>query len=325
MKGYLIAILLLSGLFLTGCKAQQPTPVAEVGMLKGVSFSPTTFDGPGISDFFTKVKDGMDIVSWHGDWNDITKGDGAPKLILDSASKYGYTPIIVVQHFTQATGELLRPLDPTNRASYIASIQDLAAKYKPQYLGMGIEINILAEYSMGNFNDFVDLFNDAYDSIKSVSPNTQVFTIFELEHLKGLRGGLFGGKNDPSQAQWDLLAQFNKIDLIALSVYPGIIYSTPAEIPDNYISEVLEHTDKPIAITESGWFREAPTGWSPSTEASQIEFINRMFAILPDPEPKFIVWSFLYDQGTDPIFGMMGLLTSTQQTSAAWEAWKAAE
>jgi len=29
--------------------------------------------------------------------------------------------------------------------------------------------------------------------VKSVSPQTKVFTIFQLEQMKGLNGGLFGG------------------------------------------------------------------------------------------------------------------------------------
>ena len=233
---------------------------------------------------------------------------------------------MVVGVFNQDTGELLRPLDVATQNTYVQDIQRLAQEFKPKYLGIGIEINILYEHSQADFDTFVSLFETADIAVKQVSPATKVFTVFQLEHLKGLRGGLFGGQNDASQAQWQLLARFDKADILAFSTYPAIIYSTPADIPEDYFTEIQQYTSKPIAITENGWFREAPTGWQPSTVETQAEYINRFFKLLPDPKPEFVFWSFLYDPPiASPVFSTMGLLQAGQQTSPAWEAWKLAK
>ena len=188
-------------------------------------------------------------------------------------------------------------------------------------MAFGIEVNILYEKSPGDFDAFADFFGEVYDAVKAVSPDTKVFTVFQLEKLKGLSGGLFGGVNDLSKADWSLLDRFPQSDLAAFTTYPGLIYLDPADIPTNYYAEIISHTVKPVVFTEIGWYAAAsPTGWE-SSDAEQARFVDTFFTLVKDVEPEMAIWSFLFDQNTVEPFRTMGLCRSDGTCRPAWERW----
>lgn len=210
------------------------------------------------------------------------------------------------------------PLDDATKQKAVA----FAQKYKPEYLALGIEVNVLYEKSPEDFEYFAQFFSEAYDAVKAVSPNTKVFTIFQLEKMKGLNGGLFGGVNDPSKAEWVLLGKFQKSDLAAFTTYPGLVYKNPSEIPADYYSEIRTHTSKPIAFTEIGWHSApSPQGWE-SSEQEQAEFASAFFSRTKGMGEEFAIWSFLYDQNTIKPFNSMGLFYANGTQKKAWGIWK---
>ena len=249
-------------------------PLAPVPRpLKGVSLSPKSFKAADFVDFFKKATDAGAIVSWAGDWRELENtGGGGPTVVAGLAATYGYTPVIMAQFFSQSSGQLLRPLDAATITRHTNGVRDFAQRHRPPYVGLGIEVNILYEQSPADFDLFLRLMENAYDSIKSVSPNTTVFTVFQLEQMKGPHGGLFGGVNDPNTTQWHLLDRVPKADLIAFTTYPGLIYTDPKNLPTDYYADIRTHTAMPIAFTEVGWHSAAsPRGWE-SSEAEQEEF-----------------------------------------------------
>lgn len=306
----------------------QETPSQE--FLKGVSLSPKSFSSEDFTDFFkkaiqisktqdTKLKT---IISWAGDWSQLGEENSAPFVVAELSSTHKYVPLIEVQFFTQSTGQLLIPLDGETKQNYKSYAISFIEKYKPKYFAIGIEINILYEKSPEDFETFVQLFNELYDSIKEISPDTKVFTIFQLEKMKGLNGGLFGGVNDPSKNKWFLLEKFQKSDLIAFTSYPDLIYSDPSEIPIDYYSEISFHTSKPIAFTELGWHTaDSPVGWE-SSEEEQGDFISLFSTSSSVLNKEFIIWSFLYDQNTIEPFNSMGLFDSDGKEKLAFNIWK---
>lgn len=148
--------------------------------------------------------------------------------------------------------------------------------------------------------------------MKTASPNTQVFTVFQLEKMKGLSGGLFGGKSDPGQNEWSLLDRFAKADFFAFTTYPGLVYKDPSEISTNYYDEIRLHTSKRIAFSEIGW---------QSSETEQADFIRLFFTLTKSLEPEFRIWSFLYDQPTIVPFDSMGLFRPDGTPKPGWDTW----
>lgn len=258
---------------------------------------------------------------WAGDWEALNAANSGPAVVAGLASQYRYTPVIEAQFFTQSTGKLLRPMDERTRSAYKTSAAAFAQKYKLEYLGLGIEVNTLYEKSPEDFDAFAGFFSEVYDAVKVASPDTKVFTVFQLEKMKGLNGGLFGGSNNPGETQWALLAKFPKADMFAFTTYPGLIYKDPAEIPDDYYSDIRWHTEKAIAFTEMGWHTEAsPAGWE-SSEAEQAAFVARFFDLTQNLKPRLAIWSFLYDQQTIEPFRSMGLIGKDGTSKAAWDVW----
>ncbi len=339
-------VLLFSGLLLlSGCTQQKkadgsvgtapggssatetaPSPSAPIGgFVKGVSLSPKSFQAEDFTGFFAEAKEAGSVVSWSGDWQELGSENSGAKVVAELASVHGYAPAVIAQFFTQSDGGLLRPLDSATKESYKESAAAFAEKYNPAYMGFGIEVNILYEKSPSDFEEFAKFYSGVYDAVKAASPETKVFTVFQLEKMKGMHGGLFGGENNPDNAEWQLLEKFPKSDLIALTTYPGLIYSSPGEIPEDYYAGIKQHTAKPIAFTEIGWHsRASPAGFE-SSESEQAEFISTFFRLSKGLNKKLAIWSFLYDPSTHEPFNSMGLRRADGSARPAWDVWVGAK
>lgn len=320
----MLTLAIIGIVFISGCMQRVNEVSTEI--IKGLSLSPKSFQQNDFVDFFEKAQQAGSIVSWAGDWNELSNTQsGGPTVVASLATTYSYTPTIEAQFFTQSTGQLLRPLDGSTKQKYKDSTVAFAEKYKPKYMALGIEVNMLYEKSPSDFESFVSFFDDVYDAVKSKSPNTKIFTIFQLEKMKGMNGGLFGGKNDPSKAQWQLLEKFPKSDIIAFTTYPGLIYKDPSEIPQNYYTEIKSHTTKLIAFTEIGWHSaQSPAGWESSYQ-EQAKFVTTFFDLAEDLNKEFVIWSFMYDQNTIEPFNSMGLRNSDRTARPAWDEWIASK
>ncbi len=306
-------------------KNDSVQPPATIQTQKGVSLSPKSYGQADFTGFFTKAREAGTIITWSGDWNELSTPSGAPYVVEGLSKQYNYEPIIIVQFFTQSSGELIRPLDAETKQKYRDSLASFAEKYKPAYLGIGIEVNTLYEKSPSDFEDFVSFYSEVYDAVKEKSPNTKVFTVFQLERMKGLHGGLFGGENSDANAEWPLLNKFPKSDLMVFTTYPGLIYKSPAEIPQDYYTEIKTHTSRPIAFTEVGWHSAAsPKGWE-SSEDEQAKFVDVFFERAGALDNEFVIWSFLYDQNTIEPFNSMGLYSVDGTAKKSWAQWKNAK
>lgn len=306
-------------LLLLGSACSRPDAVSNSNSapapssIRGLSLSPEEYSAEGLGKFFKNFPEAGSYISWAGPAKDLNQPSGSPNLVLTRANEKGLVPIIIV-----SPGEA----DLQNDGDWKIWRDQLvvfAKNSQVPYLGIGNETN--KNLSPTALQYFAGQFQLLVDDIHQTSPQTKVFTVLQLEWMKGLRGGLFGAKNDPAKTQWDILASFRFGDLIAFSSYPGLIYKNPSDIPETYYSDIVQHTDRPLAFTELGWFRTGPKGWE-SSSGEQVEFIHRFFPLVEPIHPIFTLWSFLYDQTAPAPFTTMGLVPAGQTTSDAWEAWR---
>ncbi|MCE9586057.1 hypothetical protein K8R04_01920 [Candidatus Uhrbacteria bacterium] len=298
----------------TGCTKTLPTVLESTQY--GVSLTPEAFDGPSFERFMAMVPEAGGVLSWAGEGMELAKEKSAASVVIGLSKQRTWAPVIVAG----AKASILT--DKLKRTILQDAIVDFARREQPPYLGVGNEINF--SYTSGvDRIAMVDFFKETYRKIKEASPKTRVFPIFQLEWMKGLKGGLFGGEDDLASAEWDLIGRFPDADLVAFTTYPALAFKSPSDIPVDYYSEIAKHTNKPVAFTEIGWFRVGPkaAGWESSPE-EQAEFVKRIPPLIESTKPTFVIWPFLFDQAIGPPFEHMGLLPPTSSTTPGWEAWK---
>lgn len=188
------------------------------------------------------------------------------------------------------------------------------------FLGFGVEINsFLYEKSPDDFDWFVETFPQVAKAVLGVSPGTVVFPGFQLERLRGLKVGLFGGER--TTPEWELIDLFPEADAIGFTTYPGLVHRDPASLPTQYYDQILDHTDKPIIFTEVGWQAGGELGEATGTPAKQDAFVDYYLPKL-SALSEMVIWSFLYDQEAGgPAFQSVGLIDSTGGERPAWSIW----
>jgi len=145
-------------------------------------------------------------------------------------------------------------------------------EFKPEYLGLGSEINTYAEANPEDFKNFLSLYQEVYDAIKTEAPDTKVFVTFQWEQLNSL--AMVETAGVPYQVKWEQIEVFEpRLDLWVISSYPFIAFRTGAEIPADYYTPLLERTDKPLAVAEGG-FVSRQTGQIPGTPQDQVDYLN---------------------------------------------------
>jgi hypothetical protein len=137
-------------------------------------------------------------------------------------------------------------------------------------MALGVEVNPLWEKSPADFQTFVTFFDETRVAIRAASPGTEVFTSFQLEKMKGLGGGLFGGVNYTSKAEWGILADFPTADLVGFTTYPGLLFHDQAGIRNGHYAEIGQRTGKPVAFTEVGRQSSGLAGWPTTRSARRV-------------------------------------------------------
>ncbi len=299
---------------------EEPVPEEPRGPLRGVSLSPEAYTTDEFLRFFQIASESGEFISWVGDVSNLADPGSAPYILYNVKDQYGFEPMIITSYFSQSSGELLRELNETTKQDMVDVLVSYVNDYDPEYLGFGVEVNIFAKSNPEGYAEFVPFYNEVYSAVKDANPSTKVFTVFQLEQMKGLDGGLFGGVNDLDQSTWETIDDF-ETDLVVFTTYPCLIYKDPSEIPSNYYSEILSYTSKPVAFSEMGWYRNDIEGWESSME-EQVEFIEFYWNATETLPLEFSTWSFLYDPDTFQPFDSMGLIEDGEITSDALDAWK---
>ncbi|MGB2964948.1 MAG: hypothetical protein WBB69_13285 [Anaerolineales bacterium] len=198
------------------------------------------------------------------------------------------------------------------------TIREVLDTFDLEYLAFGVEVNrLIPEVSEAAFLDFVNAYRDIYDLVKYESPNTKVFTIFQLEYLKGT-ATLSGLEFDP---HWEVLDLFTgKQDLVGLTVYPFLEYPAVGEIPIEYYKEIPEMIDLPVAITEMAWLSE-DVSIVQGSEGDQVTFLLGILESTQSWNLEMMLYSFLYEpQGMD-LFESAALNTTEGDAKEIYYYW----
>ncbi|KAA0222957.1 MAG: hypothetical protein HUU14_02170 [Dehalococcoidia bacterium] len=213
--------------------------------------------------------------------------------------------------------------DQSLRNAFVAYAAYVAKNYSPDYLALGVEINMLYARAPKQFEAFVSLYREAYTVAKAASPKTKVFPTFQLEDLEGK----FGDVHPP---QWEVLDPFRgHMDALAISTYPYLgDHRSAAEIRPDYYSQLKARWDGEILISEAGYASQPVEGEANvGTEEDQLAFLQRLLGDAEANGFSAVVWLAALDpafaaEGAAAVFKDVGLRKSDGSNKLAWGTWE---
>lgn len=214
--------------------------------------------------------------------------------------------------------------DPLLREAYKRAALLTVQLQRPRWINLAMEINSYYEQRPWDFHNFVSLFKETRDEIKTLAPDTMVFVSFQYELLLGIPGGRCGQPEHPPH--WELFAMFEPdIDAIAITTYPMATYCPtffpdPANIAADYYRQIELHTDLPIVFAEIGWPCDPLYNGS---RLSQWRYLARLPALTDGMNLVLANWYFLNNAtGYGHFFETLGLVDTAQSRKPSFYFWK---
>ena len=144
--------------------------------------------------------------------------------------------------------------NPDVRAAFTNYTMWVVRTFHPHYLGLASEINTYMDAYPDDAANSVSLYHEVYALVKAEAPDTQVFVTFQWDDLNNMFPQPEEGNKQRLDPNWSQVDAFEpNLDILGLSSYPYFVFPSGADIPADYYSRALQHTDKPVAITEGGW------------------------------------------------------------------------
>ncbi|HEY8490243.1 MAG TPA: hypothetical protein VIO14_04545 [Dehalococcoidia bacterium] len=329
-----------------GTPFQEPSPVPDAPprpYLLGFSSVPAERTEAGYRAAFSLAGQYGELVLIPRPlpWDEFRSGGSISGTTRDTtrvetelARQYGLDLMVAVDPLDQADRGRLANLpdrmrgmtfrDEEVRKAFVAYAKYVALNYKPRYLALGVDVDMYYDANPEDFQAFRSVYSEAYDAVKAVAPETQVFVTFQLESLLGLLP--WQSRHEP---RWDVVQAFlPKLDVLAVSTYPGFVFSTVEQIPEQYYLQLAQHAaGRPVGIVGSGFSsQETGAGINDGSEAQQEAFVRRLFADAERLGAGFVVWFASRDPAYQlerpfDLYASIGLQRSDGTAKPAWQAW----
>lgn len=174
--------------------------------------------------------------------------------------------------------------DPEVRKVYLEDTATLAS-LRPDYLVLCTEVNLMYRFNPAEFNHYITLYREAYDLVKSISPETKVGT--SLLHFLW-----FANYRD----NIDVAELLGPRDFVAFTSYPDSLvrdgfFASIADIPAEWYGYVrTAYPNDQILFTEVAWPSKGH-----ETPAQQAEYVRNLPRLMSIAKPEIVTWSLLYD------------------------------
>lgn len=311
----------------------SPTLFGVAGLI------PPNFPDPTPQDWetlFGSFHETGPVVGVYQNWNDGPDSAGqipeAVRVIHQLAEREAIVPLVGLGVKERTPDDGLRSTvdydNPDERQQVIDTLTALVEEFEVEYLLFGAEINRLRLFDPAAFDGFVALYEDAYDAVKLVSPDTLMFTGFQLELMRG--DAFLMGNSENRDPQWDLIELFEgRLDLLSFTVYPQLDFTDPADIPDDYLSSITQRFGLPLALTEIGW-PSAPLGVPGAegyggTPEEQVAFIQRLGELMSGVDVRIAAWALPHDvdEFETPAFQTIAIRDNDGTAKPALGVWQA--
>ena len=162
------------------------------------------------------------------------------------------------------------------KKAYLTYVRRAIAYFRPRYLAIGIESNILISKAPQLWDDYLELNAYVYSALKLDYPDLPIFATVQYEHLRGIDDD---AKRNLRYQVPGVRQLMRHSDLMALSTYRfGVIHPNPMT-PDYF--DVAESFGRPVAVAESGDISKTVHVFGlklKANEADQKAFISGLLA-----------------------------------------------
>ena len=177
--------------------------------------------------------------------------------------------------------------DPAIKEAFLAYTTYVLKNYKPDYLALGVEINMLYERSPKQFDAFVEIYDEAYDAGKGHEPQD--------ESVPDVPAGGSGGDvwRDTSAAlggdrrvPWTHgCARHQHVPV------PARAYAAPRISGQDYYSQLKSHWDGEVLVSETGYASAPVDGQvNVGTEEDQQAYLARLLDEATKNSFSMVVW-----------------------------------
>lgn len=276
MTQYKIAVIVLSFVLVLMPIIAQDEDESTRSFYMGFTPFPYEISLDAIQDVYAHIADDADMIVHHFDngvpWQEALDGSPYSDNIMDDWTLrrtltppdhqilVSLTPISIGRDaLAPYRGEqddmpLPAPWDsysfdhPDVIQAFINHAEANIAYFQPDYLLIGIEVNLLMSLRPDLWDAYVTLHREAYTAIKAAHPELPVMVSMTGADL--LEGYTDVDHADQMRALADII---DTTDVLALSIYPFITAFLTNSIPTEIFDQLAELTDKPLAIAETGY------------------------------------------------------------------------
>lgn len=223
------------------------------------------------------------------------------------------------QHIDPSSGFLNEDV----RTAFVAYTRYVVRNYGPEYLVLGVEVNMMRDRSPEQFEAFVSLYEEAYANAKDADPDVKVFPTFQLEDVEGNLGSLH-------PPHWEVLDSFaGQMDVLGVSTYPYLTdLRAAAELRPRYYSQLRERFDGEIMVVDAA-YPSAPLDSyrALGTEEDQQTFVQRLMEEAEEAGMSAVIWRAARDpsfasEGALTAFRDIGLRQGDGANKLAWSIWE---
>jgi hypothetical protein len=181
------------------------------------------------------------------------------------------------------------------KTAFLAYARKMVEFMEPDYLLIGVEVNLLIRNNPAMWPAYVELNQYVYSGLKATYPSLPVaVSVFCVPFFPEFSG------DDSLPAQTAGLADLApSVDFIAFSVHPFMSALLAESFPDDYFDRLFALTSKPVAVSESSYPAQA---WSTSTGLTfngspekQNAFLEKLLAASQKRKAWFVVWFAVRD------------------------------
>lgn len=162
--------------------------------------------------------------------------------------------------------------------------------FQPDYLAIGIEINLLYDHKPSEWDAFMTLHQETYTALKAKYPDLPIFaSVLGIALLDGFRDE---GNSTQHRLLLDDIMEYS--DYYAISFYPYLTRYLTTSLPDSMWDNLFSLSAKPIAITETGYPAQAfsvANGTIPfdGTPEKQDMYISRLLQEADERDFEFVI------------------------------------